>query len=185
MTHRRAWAACSAAVIHFLTQWILTSARTLALISRISCDIARRAAGRRLLSASAASRAPVTLPDLSYDYGELEPAISGEIMKIHHTKHHQVYLCIEEAPRGTLANIMSRRNATLTPCLRDEKQSDVGFSLCPAPARAILIAMISLCDGNPCCSGDFALKCRGAVSLVHSLLPYPGPPASEVVAWVK
>ncbi|XP_076948443.1 superoxide dismutase [Mn], mitochondrial-like [Bidens hawaiensis] len=33
-----------------------------------------------------------TLPDLSYDYGELEPAISGEIMKLHHQKHHQTYI---------------------------------------------------------------------------------------------
>ncbi|KAF9594533.1 hypothetical protein IFM89_033503 [Coptis chinensis] len=33
-----------------------------------------------------------SLPDLGYDYGDLEPAISGEIMKIHHTKHHQTYV---------------------------------------------------------------------------------------------
>lgn len=44
-----------------------------------------------MLSSSAAARGPAAvLPDLTYDYGELEPAISGEIMKIHHTKHHQV-----------------------------------------------------------------------------------------------
>ncbi|GAA0165341.1 oxidoreductase [Lithospermum erythrorhizon] len=34
----------------------------------------------------------VALPDLSYDYGALEPAISGEIMQIHHQKHHQTYI---------------------------------------------------------------------------------------------
>ncbi|XP_010486715.1 PREDICTED: superoxide dismutase [Mn] 1, mitochondrial-like [Camelina sativa] len=33
-----------------------------------------------------------TLPDLPYDYGALEPAISGEIMQIHHQKHHQTYV---------------------------------------------------------------------------------------------
>ncbi|CAH8260060.1 unnamed protein product [Arabidopsis lyrata] len=33
-----------------------------------------------------------TLPDLPYDYGALEPAISGEIMQIHHQKHHQAYV---------------------------------------------------------------------------------------------
>ncbi|KAI3994190.1 hypothetical protein MKX01_012447 [Papaver californicum] len=33
-----------------------------------------------------------SLPDLDYDYGALEPAISGEIMKIHHQKHHQAYI---------------------------------------------------------------------------------------------
>jgi len=33
-----------------------------------------------------------TLPDLSYDYGALEPAISAETMTIHHTKHHNTYV---------------------------------------------------------------------------------------------
>nr|UVJ68609.1 Mnsod [Lilium brownii] len=33
-----------------------------------------------------------TLPDLPYDYGALEPAISADIMKIHHQKHHQTYV---------------------------------------------------------------------------------------------
>ncbi|GAV62493.1 LOW QUALITY PROTEIN: Sod_Fe_N domain-containing protein/Ribosomal_S26e domain-containing protein/Sod_Fe_C domain-containing protein [Cephalotus follicularis] len=34
----------------------------------------------------------VSLPDLPYDYGSLEPAISGEIMQLHHQKHHQGYV---------------------------------------------------------------------------------------------
>nr|ACB54690.2 mitochondrial manganese superoxide dismutase [Dimocarpus longan]ACM17484.2 manganese superoxide dismutase [Dimocarpus longan]ADK70384.2 mitochondrial manganese superoxide dismutase [Dimocarpus longan] len=34
----------------------------------------------------------VSLPDLQYDYGALEPAISGEIMQLHHQKHHQAYV---------------------------------------------------------------------------------------------
>ncbi|GAC97684.1 superoxide dismutase [Pseudozyma hubeiensis SY62] len=33
-----------------------------------------------------------TLPQLPYGYNELEPAISEEIMTIHHTKHHQLYV---------------------------------------------------------------------------------------------
>jgi Fe-Mn family superoxide dismutase len=33
-----------------------------------------------------------TLPDLTYDYAELEPFISAEIMHIHHSKHHQTYV---------------------------------------------------------------------------------------------
>ncbi|KAK9284065.1 hypothetical protein L1049_012325 [Liquidambar formosana] len=33
-----------------------------------------------------------SLPDLPYDYGALEPAISGEIMHLHHQKHHQTYI---------------------------------------------------------------------------------------------
>ena len=32
------------------------------------------------------------LPDLPYDFGELEPIISAEIMQIHHQKHHAAYV---------------------------------------------------------------------------------------------
>lgn len=36
--------------------------------------------------------ADYTLPDLPYDYGALEPYISGEIMELHHSKHHATYV---------------------------------------------------------------------------------------------
>jgi superoxide dismutase, Fe-Mn family len=32
------------------------------------------------------------LPDLPYDYGALEPHISGQIMQLHHDKHHRGYV---------------------------------------------------------------------------------------------
>ena len=32
------------------------------------------------------------LPDLPYDYGALEPYISGQIMQLHHDKHHRGYV---------------------------------------------------------------------------------------------
>lgn len=32
------------------------------------------------------------LPDLPYDYGALEPYISGQIMQLHHDKHHRAYV---------------------------------------------------------------------------------------------
>jgi Fe-Mn family superoxide dismutase len=32
------------------------------------------------------------LPDLPYDYGALEPHISGRIMELHHSKHHKAYV---------------------------------------------------------------------------------------------
>jgi len=32
------------------------------------------------------------LPPLPYDFDELEPVISAEIMKLHYTKHHQAYV---------------------------------------------------------------------------------------------
>jgi Fe-Mn family superoxide dismutase len=48
------------------------------------------AAPRSLATLSDASS--FKLPDMPYDYGALEPFISGEIMKVHHTKHHQAYV---------------------------------------------------------------------------------------------
>ena len=32
------------------------------------------------------------LPELDYDYNALEPHISGEIMELHHSKHHNTYV---------------------------------------------------------------------------------------------
>ena len=36
--------------------------------------------------------ATYTLPELNYDYSALEPSISGAIMELHHSKHHQAYV---------------------------------------------------------------------------------------------
>ncbi|MDV3251005.1 superoxide dismutase [Devosia sp. BK] len=44
------------------------------------------------LPALAQTTSPFTLPDLPYEYGALEPAISTETMELHHGKHHQTYV---------------------------------------------------------------------------------------------
>ena len=36
--------------------------------------------------------AQYTLPDLPYDYAALEPAIIGQILELHHDKHHATYV---------------------------------------------------------------------------------------------
>lgn len=36
--------------------------------------------------------AEYTLPELAYDYAALEPSISGRIMELHHSKHHNAYV---------------------------------------------------------------------------------------------
>merc|ERR1711953_1504600 len=37
-------------------------------------------------------RTKATLPELPYQYHELEPYISADIMELHHSKHHQTYV---------------------------------------------------------------------------------------------
>ena len=58
--------------------------------------------------------AKYTLPDLPYDYAALEPHISGKIMELHHSKHHQAYVTgantaleqlAEARETGSLANV--------------------------------------------------------------------------------
>eukprot|EP00163_Fabomonas_tropica_P032485 TRINITY_DN817_c0_g2_i2.p1 TRINITY_DN817_c0_g2~~TRINITY_DN817_c0_g2_i2.p1 ORF type:complete len:165 (+),score=41.77 TRINITY_DN817_c0_g2_i2:88-582(+) len=46
----------------------------------------------RSLALRAAQRSKHTLPDLPYEYGALEPHISGAIMELHHSKHHNTYV---------------------------------------------------------------------------------------------
>ncbi|KWU44209.1 manganese superoxide dismutase [Rhodotorula sp. JG-1b] len=41
---------------------------------------------------SAFNKLPAVLPQLAYPYNALEPAISAQIMELHHSKHHQTYV---------------------------------------------------------------------------------------------
>lgn len=58
------------------------------------------AASRRLLhcsrqvtvAATTITRNKYTLPELPYKCNALEPVISGEIMELHHGKHHATYV---------------------------------------------------------------------------------------------
>jgi superoxide dismutase, Fe-Mn family len=47
------------------------------------------------------------LPDLRYDYGALEPHISGKIMELHHDKHHAGYV---KGANDTLEKLDQARN---------------------------------------------------------------------------
>lgn len=48
------------------------------------------------------------LPDLDYDYGALEPHISGRIMELHHGKHHRAYV---DGANKTLEQLEDARNS--------------------------------------------------------------------------
>ncbi|RDA89140.1 hypothetical protein CP532_2234 [Ophiocordyceps camponoti-leonardi (nom. inval.)] len=56
-------------------------------------------------------RGKATLPDLPYDYGALEPYISGKIMELHHSKHHQTYVNGFNAATEALAQANSKNDA--------------------------------------------------------------------------
>lgn len=60
------------------------------------------------------------LPDLPYDYSALEPVISGEIMELHHKKHHATYVAnlnkaleeyAEADSKGNLEKMISLQSA--------------------------------------------------------------------------
>lgn len=57
-------------------------------------------------------RSKHTLPDLPYDYNALEPAISAEIMKLHHTKHHATYVNNLNVAEEKLAEALHKGNTT-------------------------------------------------------------------------
>jgi len=52
--------------------------------------------------------ATYTLPDLPYDYGALEPHISGKIMRLHHDKPHRAYVTGANDALDALADQVKR-----------------------------------------------------------------------------
>ena len=75
----------------------------------------------RSLSTSATSMTvasvpyPAVLPPMGYGYNALEPAISGQIMETHHTKHHQAYV--------------TNLNNALVQMAESEKNGDISKSI--------------------------------------------------------
>jgi len=61
--------------------------------------------------------AKYTLPDLPYDFGALEPHISGKIMQLHHDKHHAAYVKGANEALEALADARARNDFTRTAAL--------------------------------------------------------------------
>lgn len=66
---------------------LTTTLRTLAKFTSVPVGTTTVDTAAALLNSGA-----LKLPDLSYDYGALEPTIIGEIMELHHSKHHNTYV---------------------------------------------------------------------------------------------
>ena len=54
--------------------------------------------------------AEYTLPELSYDYGALDPHIAGAIMELHHSKHHAAYVAGANTALEQLAQARETEN---------------------------------------------------------------------------
>jgi Fe-Mn family superoxide dismutase len=65
------------------------------------------------------------LPDLSYDYGALEPNISGKIMELHHDKHHLAYVNGANTALDALAEARDKNDLTMV----NKFQKDLAFNL--------------------------------------------------------
>ncbi|KAF2859491.1 manganese and iron superoxide dismutase [Piedraia hortae CBS 480.64] len=60
------------------------------------------------LAGAAFTRGKATLPDLAYDYGALEPAISGKIMELHHNAHHKTYVTNYNAAQDKMSEALAQ-----------------------------------------------------------------------------
>ncbi|MGO4782354.1 superoxide dismutase [Cryobacterium sp. W22_MBD10_FK3] len=69
--------------------------------------------------------AEYTLPELAYDYSALAPSISGTIMELHHSKHHQAYVTGANTALAQLAE--ARDSGSLVYVNKLEK--DLAFNL--------------------------------------------------------
>ena len=69
--------------------------------------------------------ADYVLPDLPYDYGALAPHISGEIMELHHDKHHAAYVAGANTALEKLAEARDAGDYTNVPKL----EKDLAFHL--------------------------------------------------------
>jgi Fe-Mn family superoxide dismutase len=95
--------------------------------------------------------ADYTLPELGYDYGALAPSISGTIMELHHSKHHQAYVTGANAALAGLA--AARESGDLANVNKLEK--DLAFNLGGHVNHSIFWTNLSP-DGGDKPTGDLA-----------------------------
>ena len=69
--------------------------------------------------------ADYTLPELAYDYSALEPSISGTIMELHHSKHHQAYVTGANTALAQLAEARDSDNLANV----NKLEKDLAFNL--------------------------------------------------------
>ena len=111
--------------------------------------------------------ADYTLPDLPYDYSALEPSISGTIMELHHSKHHQAYVTGANTALAQLAE--ARDSGNLANVNKLEK--DLAFNLGGHVNHSIFWTNLSP-DGGDKPTGELAAAIDDALRFVRQV---PGP----------
>mmetsp|Transcript_7675 Transcript_7675/g.8441 ORF Transcript_7675/g.8441 Transcript_7675/m.8441 type:complete len:232 (-) Transcript_7675:187-882(-) len=95
---------------------------------------------KRSFCTSARPQQVATLPDLPYDYGALEPVVIGDIMELHHKKHHNAYVTNYNASMDQLDSAKSQgkidKMIALQPALKFNGGGHINHSifwtnLCP------------------------------------------------------
>ncbi len=90
-----------------------------------------------------------TLPELTYDYAALEPAISGAIMELHHGKHHQAYV----TGANTALEQLAEARATGNFANINKLEKDLAFNLGGHTNHSIFWTNMSA-DGGDKPTGD-------------------------------
>ena len=95
--------------------------------------------------------AEYTLPALAYDYSALAPSISGTIMELHHSKHHQAYVTGANTALAQLAEARDTGNLTYV----NKLEKDLAFNLGGHVNHSIFWTNLSP-DGGDKPTGDLA-----------------------------
>jgi superoxide dismutase, Fe-Mn family len=95
--------------------------------------------------------AEYTLPELAYDYSALAPAVSGQIMELHHSKHHQAYVTGANAAIAALTEARDKNDFAYV----NKLEKDLAFNLGGHINHSIFWTNMSP-DGGDKPTGDLA-----------------------------
>jgi Fe-Mn family superoxide dismutase len=93
-----------------------------------------------------------SLPDLPYDYSALEPHISGQIMELHHGKHHAAYVKNANTVLDQLTEARAKMDFTRLAAL----ERALAFNLSGHILHSILWRNMTPKGGGPLQPGPFA-----------------------------
>ena len=108
-------------------------------------SVSRKSLSLRLAVGHVRGLQSFSLPELPYDYGALEPVISGEIMQLHHQKHHQTYITNYNKALEQLDQALAKADSSSIVQLQSA-MAEVSLSLSLSLAACMLLELISFFD---------------------------------------